>query len=280
MTDEKYIYLQSEHKTDNAYPKVMTKAVVVFEGRHQVSVQSKTPCYELTNSYFYASTTGSFWSSVHDRLNECYDLSKVKQIYLLGDGAAWITAGAAELKTSETNVTYALDRFHAGQAIQRITRDKKYSSILTNYMITDMKSSFIDVVQSIKEDRPDCLIKVEDNSYYLLKHWTHIQTMYKKVKIGCAMEQVITHNIASVFSSVPKTYSRKHFETYLVHRMNHQNKLDLRKLYLTALGCTPDNDNNISISRSYDFSFFNTKNLNPTYLLHLKTFGYKQDTKF
>lgn len=58
-------------------------------------------------------------------------------------------------------------------------------------MITDMKPSFIDIVRFINKSTPDSLLKIEENSYYLLTHRTSIQTMVKTVKIECTMEQVI-----------------------------------------------------------------------------------------
>lgn len=59
--------------------------------------------------------------------------------------------------------------------------------------------------------------------------------MYKDIKIGCAMEQAISHDIISEFASIPKAYSKKWLPFYLNERQNYLNGYDLRKSYLAAL---------------------------------------------
>lgn len=94
--------------------------------------------------------------------------------------------------------------------------------------------------------------------------------MYTTVKIGCAAEQAFYHNIASVFSNVPKTYAKYPLETYLTSRIYHQNNVDLRNLYLVAIDTNTDEQNKVYLSSGeFDFSFFDTKNLSSTLPLHL-----------
>ena len=281
MADEKYIYLQGEDRSIHKYPKAMTKVAVVFEGRTKVSKDAKIPRYQLDNPYVFASTQDRFWESFHDQLNIRYDLTQVRKIYLLGDGASWIVAGAHSLSTQHTKVSYALDKFHANQAIQRITKDKAYTTLLTNYMITNMKNEFTQLVDSLLELYPDRVKAITEQKKYILTHWSHIQTMYKTVKIGCAMEQAIYHIIASVFSNVPKAYTRQNIETYLSNRVNHLNACDLRLLYLHAIDTKADDKNNVYLKPDeFDFSFFDTKNLRSTYPLHLNTQNFETITKF
>ena len=61
--------------------------------------------------------------NIRDRIYEyvyrTYDLDYIENIYILGDGANWIKATRDIFDTTKTH--YVLDKFHAMQALQRIT---------------------------------------------------------------------------------------------------------------------------------------------------------------
>ena len=53
--------------------------------------------------------------------------------------------------------------------------------------------------------------------------------------MNCAAEQVISHHIASIFTSVPKAYSIENINRYLSMRDNLRNGENLKKLYLLGV---------------------------------------------
>lgn len=273
MADEKYLASQNRHK-------IMVKEAIIFEGKKKISINSKKERYSLTNKYIIASCKGKFWENVHDELNKRYDMSKVSQIYLLGDGASWIKAGCNVLTTSETKVNFALDRFHTLQAINHITKDKNLVNLLSSYMINNMKKDFKKLTDIIIEENINRKDTIQNCSNYILKNWGNIQTMHKRVKIGCGMEQAIYHVLSSVFSNVPKAYSENHIETYLCNRVNHQNNLNLKELFIKAIDSQADKNNNILIKPKINFSIFDSKKHNLTYTLNLNSKNYKEITKF
>ncbi len=60
-----------------------------------------------------------FRDRIYEYVYRTYDLDYVENIYILCDGANWIKATRYILDTTKTH--YVLDKFHATQALQRIT---------------------------------------------------------------------------------------------------------------------------------------------------------------
>lgn len=89
IADEKYKSVQGEWREDGKAKKHMTKLAVIFEGMEMVCKNR----YKLINKYAYAGHEATFWDTIFDILNKRYDLSLVKNIIIMGDGANWIKKG-------------------------------------------------------------------------------------------------------------------------------------------------------------------------------------------
>ena len=198
-------------------------------------------------------------------------MSKVKNIFILGDGANWIKVGTFEMSDKDRKVVFALDKFHLMQAINRMTIDKLYKEILVHYVIKNMQSDYKQIIEIMKKDLPTRVDAITKQNEYILNNGSFIQNMYKKVKIGCAMEQAISHVIASVFTSVPKAYSRQKIRTYLNARMYHENGLDLRMNYLTALSLKKDDNDEVVIKEKINLDLFENDVNEPYHLNFRKT---------
>lgn len=240
MADEKYIPLQYHtpaKEGENRPRKRMNKVAVAFTGRTRKVTKNGEfyDRWELTDKYIFSYPDGSFWAHVAEDLSYRYDMSKVKMVYILGDGASWIKNGTDEFITADTKARFALDRFHFGQALFRISKDKEVYKTLYNYAIHNSRKDFKMLCESLINADPSKADTIQKNENYALDHLTDMKVMNSEVKIGCAMEQVISHIIASVFISVPKAYADKHLGTYIDNRINHENKLNVRELYLKAL---------------------------------------------
>ncbi len=246
MADEKYIACQRE-----ASDAQMIKAAVVFNGISPLSPTRNV----MDNKFVYMSSQPDFWSELHQRLHQRYDMTKVKHIVVMGDGASWIKQGQRELKTQYTDTTFVLDKYHFKQAINRLSHDENTKGILSDFVIGNQKERFIALTNVIIEVESDRRKQVEDAQKYILNHWTYIQNAYHAVSIGCPMEQAISHMIASVFSSVPKAYTKANLSIYIALRNHHLNHLDLRSLYHQAMNTEKENNSRI-LSEDYDFSIF------------------------
>lgn len=276
MSDEKYIPLQGECTDEKPHVKEMVKVAVSFEGRSKVqNKKSDKPSnrYSLNNKHIFAacnSDINSFWQEYLDELSMIYDFSKIKKIYVLGDGASWIKNGCQYMKMPDNKVKFALDRYHAVQAIHRMTTDSVFREVLTRYLYETKWDEFNTVIEIIRSYiSKDRIGRFETQYNYIKTNWNHFKTMMHEVKIGCAMEQAISHIIASPFTSVPKAYGRKNLPLYLNSRILKENNYDIIQLYLIAR----DLDENEVIKETYDFSIFESDKQNETYKVNLLHFN-------
>ena len=200
----------------------------------------------------------------------------------MGECASWINQGAYELKTSNTKTEFVLDKFHFMQAIQNITKDKVYKELLVYYSINNMRKDFKRIIEIIKEDNTDRIETIDLKSQYILKRLSSIEMMYKVVKIGCPVEQAISHVVASTFTSVPKAYSIDRLPTYLNSRQNQQNGHDIRSLVFEAIKQNPKEKNKeITINKdTYDFSFLDNRKNDYTYRTNKLIKNINRDTKY
>ena len=261
MADEKYISLQYRTKKENTEQprKKMNKLAVAFSGREQIIKKDGTvqKRWELRDKWIFSYDSGFFWPQLREDMALRYDEAKIKRIYILGDGAAWIKAGAEDLRAADTSARFALDRFHFGQALTRITKDKEKYRLLFDYALHQDKESFQALINSIIEDKPQNKDTIQKNSDYILSQLKGIRTMYQEVKIGCAMEQAISHIMASPFTSVPKAYGGSHLPTYINNRINQQNGINIRRHYIEALDKGLDEDSTADFTiNDLDMSMF------------------------
>ena len=229
MADEKFIATQGNNKK-----KVMAKAGVIFDG---MSFKENRVHYD--NKHYHLAITDDFRNEIYDKVCQRYDLDKVQQIYIMGDGAGWIKNGYKMFERNKAK--FVLDRFHLQQSITRITRDHGYKRLLNSYIYGDDKKTFNKLSKAIiiKADKSR-QEKVKQEFKYINNNWSAIQVMEKEVIVGCAMEGTISHTIASIFTSVPKAYKKENLEIYLQKRELKLNGYDLRKTHLKTYNSTEE----------------------------------------
>ena len=258
MADEKFIPLQS-HDENNKVERKMVKAAVIFEdiGLDMVNGSIIHPRHKLINKFIYFNSENHFWDGLYERMNELYDLEKVKHIWVLGDGASWIKNGIYELSNTSWETNFALDKFHFNQSLTRISKDSDIRNELFDSIVNQNdKKQFKHLINTIIEnalEREDTIRKQEE---YILSNWKHIQTSYKTVYMGCSMESAISHYICSSFTSVPKAYMEHNLPHYLDNRMYLLNDVDLMSIYLQAKDIAVDKKGKAVIKESLDFSIF------------------------
>ena len=223
--DEDHVSLQfREQKGDlkaNGSPHknncLITKLVYVHEGIENESPKSKR--HKLVNPYYFCrvcSEKGNekFWDEVYEYIAKRYDLSKVKKIYVSGDGGGWIKAGMKRI----AGMTYVLDEFHL----------EKYLTKLTSHML-DSRNDAKDELRRIirKEKKEDFKKKVEelkgylkddtglkrmnDAEEYILSNWTaaRVRMLHKSGVKGCSAEGHVSHILSARMSSRPMGWSIK-----------------------------------------------------------------------
>lgn len=223
MADEKYVSLQG-----NAQSKAMVKHAVLFEGFSKVGVRNT-----LKNKLHFTSLDKDFWEQFHDFIARVYDLDKVKHIVLVGDGATWIKAGAREL----LNTTFHLDKFHAFQALNLMSKDPIIHYNLRQSLFNDDKETFkllTRVLRIQNEGNEPRLESINEKKRYILGHWEAIQRTLVS-SIICPMEPQISHNLAAIFTSRPKGFGLKNLKRYVSLRDLHLNNVDVQEAYLKTL---------------------------------------------
>ena len=222
IADEKWIHTQNNNNED-----VMVKSIVVFDG-----IKDK-PRRTLNNKRIFASFEGNqFLDDTLDYLYYSYDLDKVKNIFVMGDGARWIRTLTNHFQiTNETNVIFALDKYHFKQAIHHICLDKSLENILVSYILNNDKKNFKSFCDELINSYPHRTDTINQKKEYIINNWKNILNLYK-YELSCPMESQISHNLAYLLSSRPKGYSLKMLDKILKIRLLFKNKENIKQLYL------------------------------------------------
>ncbi len=277
MSDEKYIPSQN-----NDLKKIMAKVSVIFEGCTPCLSKDNKPLNrnELLNKTYITSIDSNHWDKVNDHIYNLYDYEKIKNIYIMGDGASWIINGTTKCKTQYSSTAFLIDGFHYKQALNRITKDSHIYKILDSYINNNQKDNFINLLSSLKDNSSN-IESFESNYNYLLKHWRSYQKLKTLAPFGCPMEQVISHFISSSFTSIPKAYSKTNLKTYLQSRTFRYNGYNLQDIYLKACNIKNNIDGNITLKDDYDFSMFDkTRPPKDNYTLNLPINDFQKNTLF
>lgn len=133
---------------------VMAKLVYVYEGIEKEAPKSKR--HKLINPYYFCGVcegkeNQEFWDEIFEYVDNHYELSKVKKIYLNGDGGGWIKAG----KNKISGITYVLEEFHLEKYLTKLTshmEDSKEDAKAELYKAIryGKKSELKDVVERLK----------------------------------------------------------------------------------------------------------------------------------
>ncbi len=232
IADEKWISTQfkedgSRHSKNSHNKKVMVKSIVIFDG------YSGTKRRTLLHKKVFASDCNNIVTESLDYIFNTYDTSKIKRIFVMGDGAKWINALPQYYKfEATTQVYYCLDKFHFKQALHHLAMNSNYEQYLLNYILSDNKNAFNKLVSFIKENNPKREDTINKKYDYIISNWKDIRRLYY-YKMSCPMESQISHNIAALTSSRPKGYSYKMLRKIIQLRLDFINKQNIKKLFLT-----------------------------------------------
>ena len=94
--------------------------VYVYEGIEPEAPESKR--HRLIHPHYFCGVydgreNDKLWQEVYDYLDETYDLTKVKKVFLNADGGSWIQGAKKRLH----GLTRVLDEFHLNKYLLRMT---------------------------------------------------------------------------------------------------------------------------------------------------------------
>ncbi|WP_159649446.1 UPF0236 family transposase-like protein [Erysipelothrix aquatica] len=221
MADKKYVHL-------NTGKNKMVKSPVIFESIQGAKRRT------LVNKYHVMGMRELFWDSVADVLHERYDVDKIKRLFFIGDGAGWIKESTKYINLDNATNKLLLDKFHFKQALNRITKDKEFQSILKESILTNQDKIINDLIKIIVSNNPERVDSISQQARYIINHQSSIRQSYRH-NISRSMESSISHTLDSNFTRNPKSYSQDYLEIYVNHRMNYLNGYNLKHLYFQGL---------------------------------------------
>ena len=262
MGDEKYIHeqiknnvIENDANEKKIHHKIMSKCFVTFSGIEQHGKRRI-----LKDRMVFITSSTSPWNNFLNQVTKVYDFEKIENIVFLSDGGRWLTSGAYDLKMYPHNtVTLCLCEFHARQDINRITTNEDYRKLLNDYINSNDKKSFVELMKYIKKEKEQDearLKKIVEYEKYIINNWKKIQNTFNS-ECRSSMESHISHCIASYFSSRPKAYSKNTIEDLLKLVEAKINGIDIQRLYLKSY----KNSESISIeNEELNFSILETSN--------------------
>lgn len=227
--DEDHVSLQFRdekgdiHISDNGYKNngFITKLVYVYEGIEKEAPESKR--HRLKNPYYFSGSSydesnEELWDRVFEYIENTYDVSKIKKIFLNADGGSWIKAGNSRI----AGITYVLDEFHMSKYLVKMTShlEKLYSKddvkgfrkILKAMIKENTREEFQNAIDYLQEftDGENEKKKIADAGDYFLYNWAAAKRRYadrEHVK-GCSAEGHVSHVLSSRMSSRPMGWSK------------------------------------------------------------------------
>lgn len=223
--DEDHVSLQfREHKGDlienENHQKnncLITKLIYVHEGIEKETLKGKR--HRLINPYYfcgtsYGETNDELWDEVYRYIASHYDLSKVKKIYLNGDGGSWIKTGMKRI----ADITYVLDEFHLEKYITKLTShmlDSKSdaSDELRTAIRSKNKKDFEAIVNRLEGYLKDetGFKRMAEAKEYILSNWdaAKLRLRHQDGVCGSSTEGHVSHVLSSRMSSRPMGWSIK-----------------------------------------------------------------------
>lgn len=228
MADEKWVPNQRE-ESDNT----MVKSIVIYDDKKTISKGRNVLVNKHTISKIGPSE--EIWQEALSYIDYVYDEDKLKNIYILGDGAHWIKSGISELNFNKSiKIIYIPDNFHIKQALNNISTNDDIKAILFSYICENRRKSFNKVIDALIHKYPNRKDVIESKSKYIINNWNFLQTSLK-LPYGCCMESQISHTYASIFANLPKGYKIETIKALLKLRTMFVNKNNIRLNYFKSL---------------------------------------------
>ncbi len=215
--DEDHVALQYPEKKGDIGKRervhtVMPKSIYVYEG-----ISGENGRNELIEArHFggvYEGTDGNekLWREVREYIEASYDMESLKQIYISGDGAAWIKSGTKELVRAK----FVLDKFHMHKYIKTATahlQDSREDARQEIYRAIYKKKKYMaenafEKILAVTEERSK-REAVEAARTYILGSWAGIMEQVKNKELECSAEGHVSHIYADRMSSRPLGWSR------------------------------------------------------------------------
>ena len=206
-----YIYVEADedHVAYQNGTNQEIKLVYIHEGFKEKKSEKERSQLKITRRFAGRyKDTEELWEDVNHFIEEQYDTSKVKQIYLSGDGAPWIKKGLDYLPA---RTKFVLDPFHVTQSLKRAAIGvPEVFSTLHTWVQNDCPNFLEDYFNvrladnQLSNSRRKLLI---NQRTYLRRNWEAIQSQKDEHYISCSAEGHVSHYLSARLSSRPMGWS-------------------------------------------------------------------------
>lgn len=220
-TDYLFVEADEDHvaeqhgDADNDNKSFITKLVYVYESKQTVAGHKSRK--ELVNRFYFSGLypgkegNEKLWRKVSDYISQTYDVSKIKKIFISGDGAPWIKSGIDYIDNS----LYCADKYHLMQYVNQAATqmlDEKEIVKQELWHLLHSKNSKAkkrfdeytkNMMNSAKKTGP-----IETLRSYVLGNWSAVRrTLENKLVDGCSAESHVSHVLSDRLSSRPMGWS-------------------------------------------------------------------------
>ncbi len=238
--DEDHVSLQYiEKKGDIKKPRmntVMPKLIYVYEDvDFDGSKHELVQCGYFGGDYAGREGTIQLWREVFGFIRDSYDEDALEKLYINGDGADWIRAGAG----MHAKAHFVLDRFHMHKYIISATshlNDSAQDARSEIYRAINGKRKWaaeeaFDKILAVTESETKARA-VESAKNYILGNWSGIMESVKAKdkSLQCSAEGHVSHIYSDRMSSRPLGWSRTGADKMARLRIYRQNKRDMLEL--------------------------------------------------
>ena len=214
---------------------IINKLILVHTGHKNLNLRLKRK--SLANKRYFGGIhmpVSSLVDNVLHYISSTYDLSKVKYIFISGDGARWIKSFGKELTEilcrnhENLRIIQVLDKFHCNKYLSSIFN---HQSEILNYINDEIvaltKERFSKITDSFfafSEKRSISEVAFNDKVEYILNNLELIKNQkHDYYQCHCAMEGQVSHILANRLTSRPRGFSEpalQNLTQMLIHKSN------------------------------------------------------------
>ncbi|MCX7709997.1 MAG: ISLre2 family transposase [Clostridia bacterium] len=202
-----YVEADEDHIALQSGKSAMPRLVYVHEGIEQQGKRRN-----LKSPYYLASlrgTPGELWQEVYEYIEDNYVIDKIQQIYLSGDGAAWIKQGLNYLPKAR----FVLDKYHMAKYVTKATAHMREYASKIWYCLKEADLDELGLVFNdlhIATESESKRNEIKDSWEYFKNNWDGIKVQeeeYERI-VGCSAEGHNSHILAARMSSRPMGWSK------------------------------------------------------------------------
>ena len=216
--DEDHVALQDGRTSQ-------VKLVYVHEGN--ISDTARAKLGHVRYMSWVNGTTDDQWEKVASYIEDQYDTDVLETVWLCGDGAAWIAAGAEWLPKCKM----ILDGYHINKAFMELTNHaSQFRSwgwqVLrggTRAQMEELCSKLLERASTERQAK-----EKREIARYLIGHWDAILTRREKGAPGCSAEGHVSHVLSARLSSRPMGWGKYNMEKMAALRVMRANDQAIR----------------------------------------------------